>query len=211
MGTGEVATWIGTGKPGTDLKPLQLAEPAGVAIAGNSMYVADTNNHRIVVIDLGTKAARELVIDGLSAPRFAIETQTAQLAPTDKTIDVDLQDLNAGDKIDFRVDFKLPEDYKLNALLPVTFRLKADGEQSLIAANQMEVKSEATTEGTAARFSIPTANKTGLVMLLVSVNYGYCRDGNGGVCKIGTANWKIPISLKEGAKGKTVTLKVTAK
>ncbi len=207
----QVTTWVGTGSPGTELAPLQLSEPAGLAIAGDKMYIADTNNHRIVLVDLKTKAAEELVITGLTAPAPP-QDQSATL-PTDtaKSVDVDRQELAPGSDLTFEVAFDLPEGYKLNELLPVSYRVKVDGDQTLIAADQLNVKREATSENNTAKFAVPTTAKTGEATLLLAVTYGYCRDGNGGVCKVGTIQWKIPVWLKQGATVDAVKLKVKAK
>jgi sugar lactone lactonase YvrE len=56
-GPGEptVATFAGTGTAGSDDGPAAQAtfdEPAGLAVLGDSLYVADTDNHAIRVIDL---------------------------------------------------------------------------------------------------------------------------------------------------------------
>jgi thiol-disulfide isomerase/thioredoxin len=61
-------TWLGTGERGVGLAPVQLNEPAGLAIARGMLYVADTNNHRLLTVDLATKATRELTIEGLTPP-----------------------------------------------------------------------------------------------------------------------------------------------
>src|SRR5262249_47685715 len=49
-------TLAGNGKPGkgdSDTpNPVAFFEPAGLSLAGNKLYVADTNNHAIRVIDL---------------------------------------------------------------------------------------------------------------------------------------------------------------
>jgi len=116
----------------------------------------------------------------------------------------------AGNGIDFQIDFALPEGYKLNKLLPVTYRVKADGAQSLVAADQLDVKQEATTDGTQSRLTVPTSITTGDATLLLSVTYGYCREGNGGVCKVATATWKIPVALNDTAKATAVNLKAKA-
>ena len=50
--TREAITWLGTGKSGTALNPVQLAEPAGMAIADGTLFIADTNNLRIVAVEL---------------------------------------------------------------------------------------------------------------------------------------------------------------
>jgi thiol-disulfide isomerase/thioredoxin len=55
--TGKVWTLAGTGKPGhTDGKgrKAQFYEPGGVSVAGDSIFVADTNNHAVRRVDAKT-------------------------------------------------------------------------------------------------------------------------------------------------------------
>ncbi|MCA9074085.1 MAG: redoxin domain-containing protein [Planctomycetaceae bacterium] len=66
--TGETSTFLGTSESGDSLDPLQLSEPAGVSIAGGRLFIADTNNHRILSVDLATKAAAVVSIEGLAPP-----------------------------------------------------------------------------------------------------------------------------------------------
>ncbi|MDJ0808053.1 MAG: thiol-disulfide isomerase, partial [Gammaproteobacteria bacterium] len=57
-----VRTLVGNGKPGDlDLRSgrLLLNEPGGLALAGERMLIADTNNHRIVSYDLRSGEASE--------------------------------------------------------------------------------------------------------------------------------------------------------
>jgi len=54
-------TFAGDGKPGKeDGKAPRFYEPGGLAILGDKLYVADTNNHAIRVIDLKTKETTTL-------------------------------------------------------------------------------------------------------------------------------------------------------
>jgi DNA-binding beta-propeller fold protein YncE len=60
--TGEVTTWLGTaGKAdvGTE-DAIGFYEPGGISVAGDTLYVADTNHHRVVAVDIGTKKSRVL-------------------------------------------------------------------------------------------------------------------------------------------------------
>ncbi len=50
--TGTTETLAGSGKPGDSDDPATFDEPAGLAAAGAKLYVADTNNHLVRVIDL---------------------------------------------------------------------------------------------------------------------------------------------------------------
>ncbi len=211
LATRKVTTWAGTGKSGKDLVPVQLAEPAGIAIANGLMYIADTNNHRIVVIDMKTKNAKELEIAGLTAPMRSVDATAAEATDVAKSISVETQELRPTDAIDFQVELALPDGYKLNSLLPVSYRLKNDGNQSLIADDQFNIKQEARTDGGTVTFSVPTTTKTGETKLWLSITYGYCRDGKGGVCKVATTQYNVPIVLNEAAKMTEVRLTIHAK
>jgi DNA-binding beta-propeller fold protein YncE len=66
-------TFAGTGQPGkqdaSKGSEAQFDEPGGLSAAGGKLYVADTNNHTIRVIDLGADApVTTLTITGLTPP-----------------------------------------------------------------------------------------------------------------------------------------------
>jgi hypothetical protein len=53
--TGQVTTLFGTSEPGLrdgDGPQAMFAEPGGLSVAGNRMFIADTNNHVVRVVDL---------------------------------------------------------------------------------------------------------------------------------------------------------------
>ncbi|MBN1911936.1 MAG: hypothetical protein JW818_19600, partial [Pirellulales bacterium] len=50
--SGAVHTLAGTGQRGHTAQPATFDEPGGLSVAGDKLYVADTNNHLIRVIDL---------------------------------------------------------------------------------------------------------------------------------------------------------------
>ena len=54
--TNQVSTWLGSGKSdtGTDTAP-NVYEPGGISVAGSTLYVADTNHHRIIAVDVATR------------------------------------------------------------------------------------------------------------------------------------------------------------
>ena len=65
--TGAVATLSGDGEPGNSDSPGRFNEPAGITALGGKLYVADTNNHLIRVIDLknGNRVST-LKVEGLT-------------------------------------------------------------------------------------------------------------------------------------------------
>jgi DNA-binding beta-propeller fold protein YncE len=69
--SGAVTTFAGTGLPGHAdgaARRAQFYEPGGLSIAGDTLFVADTNNHVIRTIDLGTSVVSTLEIAGLAPP-----------------------------------------------------------------------------------------------------------------------------------------------
>lgn len=63
----ECRTYLGD-PPGW-LKAKMFNEPGGISIAGSTMYVADTNNHRIRVVDMTTKEVTTLNLEGVAPPK----------------------------------------------------------------------------------------------------------------------------------------------
>ena len=61
--TGEVTTWLGTGRAelGTP-SDIGLYEPGGLSVAGDTLYIADTNHHRILAVGIPTKEVRTLSV-----------------------------------------------------------------------------------------------------------------------------------------------------
>jgi DNA-binding beta-propeller fold protein YncE len=65
-----VKTFLGTGKSGNDDgKTPTFWEPGGISAAKGKLFVADTNNQTIRVVDLLTKDTTTLTIKGLMPPK----------------------------------------------------------------------------------------------------------------------------------------------
>ena len=62
------ATFVGAGEPGHEDGPGSMArfhEPGGLSVAGNALYVADTNNHAVRTVNLETQEVRTVELKGL--------------------------------------------------------------------------------------------------------------------------------------------------
>jgi DNA-binding beta-propeller fold protein YncE len=76
--TGECRTVAGTGEPGHRDGPAGSAafsEPGGLAAAGGRLYVADTNNHAIRILDPVAGQVTTLQLRGLEPPQAARDVQ----------------------------------------------------------------------------------------------------------------------------------------
>lgn len=204
----DVKTFVGTGKAGTELSPAQLSEPAGLSIAKGKLFVADTNNHRICVVDLKSGEMTELKINGLQPPPPPKDEEST--ADAKGVIDLAVQNLAAGEALKLEVRFKLPEGYKLNKLAKVTYKLEAAGDQKLIAAEQFKGRHPAEVKDEVATVAIPLAAQTGEEKLTLSLSFSYCRDGVGGLCKLKTSKWNIPIKVSADGKSSTIKLEAVA-
>jgi thiol-disulfide isomerase/thioredoxin len=201
-----VTTWLGTGNRGLGLDPAELSEPSDVAIAGERMLIADTNNHRILTVDLETKRAEEFVIGGLQPPAEPEVSERSE--PAVELVKVSEQAIAPSDNLKVRLAFKLPEGFKLNKLAPQTCRITASGDQELISGENLGVKHEAEIVDDTAVWTIPLAAKAGGGTFELKVAYAYCRDGTGGVCRFDSARWEVPVRLAPDATEQAVSLTV---
>ena len=64
-----IGNFIGDGTAGSeDGRRARFYEPGGLSAAGDKLYVADTNNHAVRVVDLKTRQVSTLKISGLTPP-----------------------------------------------------------------------------------------------------------------------------------------------
>ena len=71
--TRRASSFLGDGKPGNeDGEQPRFYEPGGLSFAGERLFVADTNNHAIRVVDLASKTVSTLSISELCPPGFCL-------------------------------------------------------------------------------------------------------------------------------------------
>ncbi len=205
--TGACTTWLGTGQRGIESKDgeVQLSEPAGLTVIGEELVIADTNNHRLLAVNLTTKATRVLVIAGLSAPaprKSAVEDKTP-------ITEIAAQTVKSGKTTKVHVTFELPEEFKLNKLAPVTIQWEAVSGDAVIEAGVLATRQKLKSDGLEASGLASLANP-GSGVYLLTVNYSYCRDGTGGVCRFGKVKYKLPLTVAGDGASESIELKIKA-
>jgi DNA-binding beta-propeller fold protein YncE len=193
----KVTTLLGTGKPGQADGPTpSFYEPAGLTLANGNLYVADTDNHAIRVIDLKTKRASTLRINGLTPPSKNMQALETAAGPNAEELKVPSQKLRAGADGALQIDVELPEGYHLNPLAPQRYKVSVEG------------KSLTVDEKTAARASkdlklpvrVPlNATAAGAATVHAQVTLFYCREDNTGTCRIKTLVWQVPVEVTSDA------------
>ena len=189
-----VKTFLGTGKSGqTDGKTPTFYEPAGLSIAGEKLYVADTNNHAIRVVDLPTKTVSTLKIEGLTPP---VETKTdaGSFAPNLRENKTEIREVAAGAPSSLLVRLKLPDGFHLNPNAPNRYEITTDDAKIVKVA------------GGAQKFgqlplTVPfQAIQAGSTNVKIKLTVYYCREDNTGVCLIKTLVWQVPLKISAQKK-----------
>jgi thiol-disulfide isomerase/thioredoxin len=218
---GESETFLGDGTAGDQLRPPRFYEPGGISHAAGTLYVADTNNHRICTIDLNSETVLVLTISGLEPPsplEFSDREPDSGVPDSDsglpstvrpfviKPIEVERKIVASGGSLRFEIALAIPEGYKLNKQTPIFYKLTARDGQELISAEYLEGrrKAKATTSG--AVVIIPIANNAGTAEIVLSLTYGFCRDGVGGLCKLKTTRWLVPLEVAANATENVIQL-----
>ena len=195
-----VRTVVGTGKPGqADGTSPSFYEPGGLSVANGKVYVADTNNHAVRVVDLKTKETSTLRINGLAPPQRPAETETAanNVPPNAEEIKLAPQQLRANADGVLSINVELPAGYHLNPAAPQRYAVSVDNGKSVSIA---EKDASSTAKNLQLPLRIPlSAPDAGSARLRVQLTLFYCREDNTGTCRIKTLIWQAPVEVTNDA------------
>lgn len=194
-----VTSLFGTGKPGqADGASPSFYEPGGLAQANGKLYIADTNNHAIRVVDLKTKRASTLRINGLTPPSSNNQTVTeSAAAPNAEEIKTSAQHLRTGSNAVLEINVDLPAGYHLNPLAPQRYKVSVDDGKTITVDEKLASSS---TKDLKLPLRIPlNVVSAGFTNLRAQATLFYCREDNTGTCRIKTLVWQIPIEVTTNA------------
>ncbi len=203
-----VKTLFGTGKPGqADGGSPSLYEPGGLSVANNKLYIADTNNHAIRVVDLKTRVTSTLRIKGLEPPTLAIIAAESEAGPNAEEIVLPSRRLGANQDGTIVIQVDLPAGYHLNPMAPQRYRVAVESGSKQVGLGASvtgpdgrvkEVKE--TSKNLRLPLRVPfRAYEEGKAELRVQLTLFYCREDNTGTCHIKTLVWRAPIEVVAGA------------
>ena len=213
-----VKTFLGTGKPGqSDGAVPSFYEPAGLSVANGKIYVADTNNHAIRVVDIKTKRTSTLNIKDLQPPASsAVAATETESGPNAEEIKVAPQTLRAGSDSAVVVQVELPRGYHLNPAAPQRYSISvesgphqlgllSDSELGAIGHDKLVSRS---LKNPQLPLRIPIrAFDPGKAELRLQLTLFYCREDNTGTCRIKTLVWRVPVEVTNTASAaKDITI-----
>lgn len=198
-------TFLGTGKPGkNDGNNPSFYEPSGLAIAGDKLFIADTNNHLIRVADLKTKTVSTLVLKGLKD-----KSDIGNGLPA-KVIVLPVRKLRANTKGNLILDVKFPQSYGLTEGAPLQYEIEHC--KGLIAIPESDKKK--TMENPKLPMNIPfkVSDNSGECQVKISLLINYC-DKNKGICTIEFVKFQVPVQIEknEGDNRLMIEYKITPK
>jgi hypothetical protein len=194
-GARSVKHFVGSGKPGQDDgAKSSFYEPGGLSVAGDRLYVADTNNHAIRVVDLKTRETKTLPIKGLQPPAANQATATnADLAPNAEEIKLAPQKLRAGPAV-LSINVELPAGYHLNPDAPQRYKVSVEQGGETLSIDP--TNSTRSTKGLPLPIRVPFGvGSAGIAELRTSFTFVYCREDNTGTCRIRTLVWRAPVQV----------------
>jgi len=195
--TGTVTTLLGSVHGWRDGDDPLFYEPNGIHAADGRLYVADTNNHLVRVVDLETLKTTSLVLWGAGrygGPHRAspIRLERARVEPGAGRIVLHVQ---------------LPEGYVLNDLAPSSVSWRTEGE-GVVAVQPAEAGTV-----TNPRFPLTwdAVFRTGSGVFALDLDVLYCLPEQQGLCFIEQVRLEAPFEVGEGGTpdlhiGHTVTL-----
>jgi hypothetical protein len=201
LATSVVETWMGTGKAGDSTDPVQFSEPSGLSVAGDWLFVADTNNHRICRVDLKTKAVSVLALSDLQPPT-ARRRSTPGLS---KASQVNPQTVTSVDPLWIEVDLNIPDGYKLNDLAPITGSVFFHKRDDVIQPSELATGLTPSVADGKATFDIPATSSFNSAVLLIEVSYGYCKDEDS-VCRLAEQVFRVLVTVADDAETDTVRM-----
>ena len=180
-------TFLGTGQPGLrDGGVAQFYEPGGLSIAEGLMFIADTNNHAIRVVNLGTKEVSTLQITGLFADS---PLAMAEFWPNLEEVRLPKRMFKRGQG-QLTVNVQIPAPFKLNPGSPLEYRVEVKGdapqhgERTSMKDGQFPVH-------------IPLGLTANEAEVHATLSLVYCREGDEGVCVIKSFRWIVPVHVTQ--------------
>ncbi|MBI1826404.1 MAG: redoxin domain-containing protein [Planctomycetes bacterium] len=208
-------TLYGTGKPGASTADggVEFFEPGGLSVAGDFVFVADTNNHRIVRVNLKTHQWHEIILEGLARPRFAHHGAMMEHVATGAIASIDADGIAANDLEDASPDWIIDVEpvavtaqgevtVSIDPFIPRDAHLSADAPWSIRVSNGQSTIAQHTGKSDRLPLSIriPANSLHPPQEITVSANLAYCTAGVASVCVPRFITFRVP--LKPGAQTK---------
>jgi hypothetical protein len=195
---GTCTTLAGTGRPGFEdggAAEASFCEPGGIGAAGGRLYVADTNNHAIRVVDPKTGEVVTLRLHGLMVPGVGAAPGAVDWMPAEEVEAPEaLVAPDAEGALAIALD--LPAGHHVNPEAPFTVQVEVEGDAVDVAEADRQRVAKAPALPLRLPFRGGPAGRRG--RLTVDVTFYYCREDGRGLCLIQPVRWAVPLKTAGG-------------
>ncbi|XP_017338651.1 NHL repeat-containing protein 2 isoform X1 [Ictalurus punctatus] len=206
----------GTGEPsnvfGPSFAETGFNEPGGLCVAeGDTLiYIADTNNHHIKVLDLETKTVSMFPISVVEVDSsFAPAASTAAIVKVPKlpksapVLNMPMLPVSAGQVIDIHLSLTLPAGTKLTKNAPSFWSLSAEGNEWLLQGHSVTGSIADLSQPLFITCTIPPHLQTHDPTLTLNA-WVYCCLSEGGACMMKAVSFRQPLHIDSTRKEGTV-------
>jgi DNA-binding beta-propeller fold protein YncE len=206
LGERIVSTIAGTGKAGSNDEPPEFDEPGGISASAGKLYIADTNNHAVRVLNLEDKTVSTLAIEGLQPP-VKVQAAAKPALADPKFVQLRPADVKPQDgAIKLHISVKLPNGYKINEAAPTQYWIETESSAGPIGRVALNHLTKLAPPAADFKISLPLASEQGSETLKVSFMYYYCEEAGSGLCKVGSVVWTVPVRLTDTVDSDTIQL-----
>jgi hypothetical protein len=189
LDSGETRAFIGSGRGNRDgdFKTAQFYEPGGLSIAGDRLFIADTNNQIIRIANLKTGQVSTLALTNLPRPLPAEVVRSS--APQGGVITASTVQVAPNTSGTLVLNVALPQGFHLTVDAPQSVQARVEGNGVKLATKSLKDKS----------VKLPiqmnfASMSRGKGTFVVSANLNYCADDNG-ICKINALRLRVPFEV----------------
>ena len=196
--SGEVVVVAGGTRAGFDDGPgveSLLSEPSGLSVANGILYIADSNNQVIRLMDLRTNAVSTLELTNLAVAARGVEGRTLKVSLPGQTVSPGTSTL--------RIRLATPEHFYLNSLVRSELTLTSSN------APVLELGEETigwTTDDPFVELLVSVSVNDGDAVLTAQGQVYYCRKGDEAICLIENVDIALPLTVEAGAASSQVVL-----
>jgi thiol-disulfide isomerase/thioredoxin len=189
-----VKTFVGETKRGSTDEPALFNEPGGLALAGSTLYVADTNNHAIRAVDVNSKVVKTLGLATVKPPA----AEKSYRFPNPTIFNLGTVQAMPGRELNLAVSLTLPPGYKVSAEAPMVYL--AEGERPDVFAPEVSPTGQRVDQPSKEiLLKLPLARQalTGSsLQVKLSLSAFICLPNS--LCTVKNYVWNVPINFTPG-------------
>lgn len=190
--TKEVTTLSGSGENGFldgSISEALFDEPGGLAFAGDKLYIADTNNSAVRIVDLAAQTVSTITFPNPEALQIGNRV-TVIGGRRGEEITLQSQAVAAGSG-EIVLNITLPEGYKLNPNIDLIAEWSAEGEALTIADSDRVISLSAPEMP----LRVPVTMAEGEATLTGDLTIYYCEAVDESLCFIDQARVIVPVTV----------------